>query len=123
MMAAAQSPFRAQVNAICGSFPGAEWSDPWGGGHDAWKVCDKMFACIGSVEDGVSVKTPDIETASMLIDSGVAQRAPYFHKSWVRMPTNTEADELNHRLSASYDLIRSKLPAKLRNALPPREET
>ena len=29
---------RDTVNAICETFPGAELSDPWGGGHDAWKV-------------------------------------------------------------------------------------
>lgn len=29
----------------------------WGGGHDAWKVGGKMFACIGAVMPGVSVKT------------------------------------------------------------------
>jgi hypothetical protein len=36
---------RELVNAICRTFPGAEMSDPWGGGHDAWKVGGKMFAC------------------------------------------------------------------------------
>ena len=36
---------REIVNAICRAFPGAEVSDPWGGGHDAWKVGGKMFAC------------------------------------------------------------------------------
>ena len=39
---------RDTINAICRTFPGAELSDPWGGGHDAWKVGGKMFACIGS---------------------------------------------------------------------------
>jgi hypothetical protein len=40
---------RKLVNTICRTFPGAEVSDPWGGGHDAWKVRGKMFACIGAV--------------------------------------------------------------------------
>jgi predicted DNA-binding protein (MmcQ/YjbR family) len=44
---------RKKVNAICRTFPGAEVSDPWGGGHDAWKVGSKMFACIGAVMPGV----------------------------------------------------------------------
>ena len=38
---------RQTVNAICKTFPGAEVSDPWGGGHDAWKVGGKMFAVDG----------------------------------------------------------------------------
>ena len=35
---------REATNQICAGFPGAECSDPWGGGHDAWKVGGKMFA-------------------------------------------------------------------------------
>lgn len=76
---------RETVNAICETFPGAELSDPWGGGHDAWKVGGKMFACVGSMGDGVSVKTPDIETAQMLIEAGVGIKAPYFHRSWTQV--------------------------------------
>ena len=41
---------REYVNSICAELPGAELSDPWGGGHDAWKVGGKMFACVGSVK-------------------------------------------------------------------------
>ncbi len=61
---------RDEINALCASLPGAENSDPWGGGHDAWKVGGKMFACIGAVTEGVSVKTESIEMAQMLIDGG-----------------------------------------------------
>ncbi|WP_338066977.1 MmcQ/YjbR family DNA-binding protein [Rhodosalinus halophilus] len=67
----------------------------------------KMFACIGMADDGVSVKTPDIETATMLIEVGVGQRAPCFHRSCVRLPRGTDPDELRHRLTASYDLVRA----------------
>ena len=77
---------RKKVNAICRKFPGAEVSDPWGGRHDAWKVGGKMFACIGAVMPGVSVKTDSIETAEMLIDAGIGVKAPYFHRSWVNLP-------------------------------------
>ena len=66
---------REIVNAICRTLPGAEVSDPWGGGHDAWKVGGKMFACIGAVMPGVSVKTDSIETAQMLMKNWVGQRA------------------------------------------------
>ena len=40
---------RDLVNAICAGLPGAEVSDPWGGGHDCWKVGGKMFAVTGAV--------------------------------------------------------------------------
>ena len=110
---------RETVNAICSTFPGAEVSDPWGGGHDAWKVGGKMFACIGAVMPGVSVKTPDVETAQMLIDTGVGVKAPYFHRSWVNLPWGTAEDELRHRLTVAYDTIRASLTKKAQAALPP----
>jgi len=110
---------RTRINEICAALPGAELSDPWGGGHDAWKVGGKMFACIGAVTPGVSVKTDSIETATMLIDAGVAVRAPYFHRSWVNLPFDAADDELRHRLRTSYRLVRAGLPRRLRDSLPP----
>ena len=110
---------RDLVNKICGSLPAAEVSDPWGGGHDAWKIKGKMFACIGAKTPGVSVKTDSIETAQMLIDAGVGVKAPYFHRSWVNLPWGTPEDELRYRITGSYNLVRSKLPKKLQAELPP----
>ena len=109
--------FRGAVAAICKKLPGAEVSDPWGGGHDAWKVGGKMFACIGAVSEGVSVKCDSVETAEMLKEAGVARHAPYFHKSWVRLPEDADPAELGHRIATSYDLVRSKLPAAVRRGL------
>jgi predicted DNA-binding protein (MmcQ/YjbR family) len=99
---------REIVNAICRAFPGAEVSDPWGGGHDAWKVGGKMFACrrLG-------------ETAEMLIEAGVGAKAPYLHRSWVNLPWGTSEDELRHRLTASYGLVRSSLTKKSQAQLHP----
>ena len=109
---------RAAVNAFCAALPGAELSDPWGGGHDAWKVGGKMFACIGSAGDGVSVKTPDVETAGLLIEMGRAGRAPYFHKSWVRLPwAHVERDEFEDRLRISYEIVRAGLPKRVQATL------
>jgi predicted DNA-binding protein (MmcQ/YjbR family) len=110
---------RDLVNAICAEFPGVERCDPWGGGHDAWKIGGKMFACIGAITPGVSVKTPDIETAQMLIEAGVGTRAPYFHRSWIHLPWGTAEDELRHRLGVAYRVIRSGLTRKAQAALPP----
>lgn len=47
---------------------------------------------------GVSVKTDSIETAQMLIDAGVAVKAPYFHRSWVNLPWGTSEEELRSRI-------------------------
>ena len=104
---------RDEMNAICAELPGAEVSDPWGGGHDAWKVGGKMFACIGSVTPGMAVKTDSIETAEMLIDAGVGSKARYFHRSWLLLPWETEPAEARHRIEVSYRLVRAKLPKKI----------
>ncbi|TRW95165.1 MmcQ/YjbR family DNA-binding protein [Paracoccus sp. M683] len=109
---------RDTVNAICAALPGAEHSDPWGGGHDCWKVGGKMFAVIGAVNEAVAVKTEGIETAEMLIEIGPARRAAYFHRSWIELSLDAPTDELRHRIEASYRLIRDKLPRKVQSALP-----
>ena len=112
---------RAIVNRICASYPGAEVSDPWGGGHDAWKVGGKMFACVGALDLGVSLKCPDVETAEMLIDASAAEKARYFHRSWVTIPWDrAEEAVLLHRLGVAYDTIRAGLPKKVQAALGPR---
>jgi predicted DNA-binding protein (MmcQ/YjbR family) len=108
---------RDLVNSICAELPGAERSDPWGGGHDCWKIGGKMFAVVGARTPGVSVKTDAMETAEMLIAAGVAARAPYMHRSWVQLPEDAAEDELRHRLAASYRLIRATLPRKVQAAL------
>lgn len=111
------------TRSVCETLPGAEVSDPWGGGHDAWKLGGKMFACIGAVRAGLNVKTDGVETAEMLIAAGVAERAKYFHRSWVYLPEGTPEDEVRHRILRSYDLIRAALPKKVQAALPLRLET
>jgi predicted DNA-binding protein (MmcQ/YjbR family) len=110
---------RDLINTICRELPGAEVSDPWGGGHDAWKIGGKMFACIGAILPGVSVKTDSIETAQMLIEAGIGARAPYFHASWINVPWDSPEDELRHRIRTSYLLVRQSLTSKVRSALPP----
>jgi predicted DNA-binding protein (MmcQ/YjbR family) len=112
---------REIANAFCRTLPGAAVSDPWGGGHDAWKVGGKMFACIGAVMPGVSLKTDSVETAQMLIEAGVGVKAPYFHRSWINLPWGTPEDELRHRLKASYRLVRVGLTKKVQAQLDPFE--
>jgi predicted DNA-binding protein (MmcQ/YjbR family) len=107
------------VDAVCRTLPGAGVSDPWGGGHDAWKVGGKMFACVDAVMSGVSVKTDSVETAQMLIDTGVGLKAPYLHRSWVNLPAGTSEDELRYRLTVSYRLVRAGLPKKVQALLAP----
>ncbi|MCE2523126.1 MAG: MmcQ/YjbR family DNA-binding protein [Rhodobacteraceae bacterium] len=110
---------RDRVFEICRTFPGAEHSDPWGDGHDAWKIGGKMFACMGSATPGVSVKTDSIETAELLIELGIGRKAPYFHRSWVSIPTDAPEEELRHRLIESYRIVRSRLSKKMQASFGP----
>lgn len=111
---------RAFVNAHCAHLPGAAVSDPWGGGHDAWKVGGKLFAVVGAVDEAVSIKCPDVGTAELLIELGRAERAPYFHRSWIRVsldPCPVPEDELAGRLTESYRVVRASLPKKVQATL------
>ena len=110
---------RETINAICKDLPGAENSDPWGGGHDAWKVGGKMFACIGAINPGVSVKCESIDEALHLEDMFGWPKAPYFHRSWVQVPFDTAEDELRHRIHRSYRVVRSGLTKKAQAAMEP----
>lgn len=110
---------RERVNAICATFPGAEVSDPWGGGHDAWKVAGKMFACIGATTPGVCIKTESIEMAEMLIEMGVGVKARYCHRSWINLCWDVPEDALRHHLAASYRLVRGALPKRVQATLGP----
>jgi predicted DNA-binding protein (MmcQ/YjbR family) len=110
---------RESVNRLCAALPGAERSDPWGGGHDAWKVGGKMFACIGANGNGVSVKTRGADVAELMIAALGARRAPYFHRSWVELPLDLPEGEMRHRIAESYALVRAGLPRAARERLPP----
>ena len=105
---------RETVNQICKTYPGATLEDPWGGGHDAWKVGGKMFATIGTQGTGVAVKCENVEQALHLEDMFGWPKAPYFHRSWVLIPMDAPEDELRHRIGISYAQVVSKLPKKLR---------
>ena len=113
---------RAEFDALCARHPDATLSGP--GELDAWKVGGKMFACFGHVDrraentEAASVKCPDAETAAMLIDAGVATRAPYFHRSWVQVTfEGLDPEEAAHRIAVSYETVRKSLPKKIRGAL------
>ncbi|MEM6759647.1 MAG: MmcQ/YjbR family DNA-binding protein [Pseudomonadota bacterium] len=111
---------RDEADTICAALPGAAYLSHAEGGLDAWKVGGKMFACFGHSDDGISVKTDSVDTATFLIDIGAAQRAKYFHRSWVRVTfADTDIDEVRDRIHTSYGLIRASLTKKAQAALAP----
>jgi len=112
---------RDDVNAHCATMPGAELSDPWGGGHDCWKVAGKMFALMGTMNVGVSIKCADAGEAAMLIESGHAERAPYLARGgWVLVRWGEmDGNELCQRLTRSYLTVRRGLPKRVQASLGP----
>lgn len=108
---------RTLIDALCAKHAGAKASDP-STELDSWKVGGKMFATFGNRIDGVCVKTASIEDATMLIDAGIAKKAPYFHRSWVLVSFDQDPDELKHRIAVSYDIVRASLPKKIQADLP-----
>lgn len=110
---------REIVNQICAEHPGAEVSSPFGPGHDVWKIGGKIFATIGAVTPGVAVKCASVDEAHHLEDMFGWPKAPYFHRSWVLIPFETDPEELRHRIGKSYGLVRASLSKKAQAALPP----
>ena len=107
---------RDEINALCAALPGATLHDPWGGGHDVWKVGGKMFASMGTQDRGVAFKCPDPGTAQMLIDIGVAEVPMYLTRGgWVFVTWDAlDDDDLGERLRASHATVAATLTRKAR---------
>ena len=116
---------RDEINAYCRDLPSAYWDDPFGGGHDVWKIGDKMFAMMGTANRGVSIKCADPETAAMLIDLGRAKKAPYLNRGgWILVEFGAmETAEFQDRLLTSYLKVRRSLTKKAQAALEPEPAT
>ena len=53
--------------------------------------------------------------------SDTAERAPYMHRSWVRLPVNAPEAEVQHRIVESYRIIRKSLTKRIQAELAPFE--
>ena len=106
------------INQICGSLQAATCVNSFGPEHDVWKIGGKVFAIVSKPKNSVSFKCADIESAQMLIESGVAHKAPYCHASWAIVAYgDMPDDELRARLTASYNFMRKSLPKKIQAEL------
>jgi len=110
---------RDEINAFCAALPGAIATDPWGGGHDVWKVGEKSFAFMGTQGIGVTLKCADQATADMLIEVGKGFKAPYLPRGgWVLFHFDTlEPGELGERIQTSYDTVFKSLTKKLQREI------
>ena len=102
------------ANRPCAGAPGATRSDRRDGGHDARELGGKMFARVGVKGEGRSITCPDMLTAAMLKDAGLAVKAPSFHRARGLLPLDrVEAGETAHRTRVSHDAIRAGPPHKV----------
>lgn len=109
---------RDQIIAHASALPHASREQPFGPEVEVWKIGGRIFAALGGDPVGVTVKCADIDTARLLIDLGRAEKARYFHASWVRVRLDSaQPGELAARLTGSYDQVRAALPRRLRLTL------
>lgn len=103
----------------CLSLPGAECVEQWGD-EQVYKISGKMFATSDKAVTRVSFKCSD-EAFHVLVESGVAEPAPYLARAkWVQVgPAALPEPELRQRIVQAYAIVRSKLTRKLQSALPP----
>ena len=80
-----------------------------------------MFALMGTMNEGVSLKCPSPDDAAMLIELGRAERAPYLTRGgWIFVRWGSmDGDELRTRLTASYLTVRRSLPKRTQATLGP----
>lgn len=109
-----------RIREICLSFPGTTEGVKWEN-HICFMVAEKMF-CITTIDDGaqdVSIKVSDDDFNSLTERDGIIP-APYMARNkWVRVAQYKylKPKEWEHYLRGSYELIKSKLPKKIRESL------
>ncbi len=111
-----------RFQAFCLSLPAASMVVQWGGAH-VFKVGDKVFAIAGHDDggfDGAYVfKTSDL-SFEILIETGVAERAPYLPRGgWLALKgRDTQSDgELEAYIAQSHTLVAAGLSKTRRRAL------
>jgi len=107
------------LRKLCLSFAGVKEDIKWE--HDlCFLVGDKMFCVTGLEQPSpVSFKVKPEEFEEMVSKNGI-EPAPYLARaSWVAVQKSSalSQNEWKFYVGQSYELIKSKLPAKLRNNL------
>ena len=97
-------------------------TEQWGGAH-VFKVGTqadfKMFAILRPGKDRLTVKAPNAEIRSMLIEVGVAEAHSHLPRgNWMVLRLDKlEQGDVLERLEASYALIFPNLPKRVRDAV------
>ncbi|XUY26805.1 MmcQ/YjbR family DNA-binding protein [Agrobacterium sp. rho-8.1] len=109
---------RQSFDATLETWPGVSFVDQWDS-HVA-KVGDKVFAVLGQREDWrLVIKCAEESFEILTALDGIAQ-APYFAKrKWISISDNSplNAEDLEHYVRRSYELVAKGLTRKLRAEL------
>lgn len=107
------------LRSLCLSFPGATEEVKWGSDL-CFLVGEKMF-CVTSadVDQGASFKTSDEDYAELTAREGIIP-APYLGRAkWVYALdfSRLSEQEWTHYVRQSYELVKSRLPKKIKENL------
>lgn len=111
----------AELLAYCLAKPGAEETDPWGGGGGVMKVGGKIFAFVGAETLGVKVAR-NTEEAREWYDrypGHVSTMAYIGRHGWITVQHDdgvVPADEVEELVDISYGIVVAGLPKRLRPA-------
>jgi predicted DNA-binding protein (MmcQ/YjbR family) len=108
-----------KLRAFCLSLPGVHEGIKWED-HLCFMVADKMFCITGLTDDSnVSLKVSDEEFEELCEREGIIP-APYMARNkWIAVVQRNKLKpkEWERYLRGSYELIKSKLPKKVRDKL------
>ncbi|HEY1032824.1 MAG TPA: MmcQ/YjbR family DNA-binding protein [Flavipsychrobacter sp.] len=106
---------RAYCLSLPGVYEGIKWED-----HLCFMVAEKMFCITGMTDtSGVSFKVSPEDFEELTERNGIIQ-APYFARNqWVAVEKRNalKPKEWEHYLEQAYELIKAKLPKKVREGL------
>lgn len=109
-----------ELRKYCLAFPSATEDIKWGADL-CFSIGGKMFCVTGadSMAEGLSVKCTPEKFNELCERAGIAPAAYVGRYKWARisdMNAVTDA-ELKELIATSYDLVRDKLPKKVRDAI------
>jgi predicted DNA-binding protein (MmcQ/YjbR family) len=109
----------SQFDEICRRLPGTKMVIQWGESH-VWKVGEKMFA-LGNQDAApfYVIKTTPL-SYQILLEQGIAARAPYLPRgNWVRIDATSalEESDLKAYIATSHGLVAASLTRAMRHEL------
>jgi predicted DNA-binding protein (MmcQ/YjbR family) len=109
-----------EIQSVCREWPGVTEDVKWGADL-VFSVGNKMFCVVGLEQSPVtaSFKVTDEEFDEMSTRPGF-KPAPYVAKHkwvWIEDINKMKKSDWKKYLKQSYDLVKAKLPGKIRNSL------